>query len=82
MLFRLNNFSYSPQLTPLSQSHTRSSSQFFAESGLSASENSDSVGLTNEGLEVIIAGILRFDRAADVWADEGRLEEVEESGAG
>jgi hypothetical protein len=83
MLFFLNNFSYSPQFTLLSQSHTLSSSQFFADSSPSTSENSDSVGLVKDGFAVMIAGALRLDWMVAVCADdEERFEEVDTSGAG
>ena len=78
MLFFRNSFSYCPQLTLLSHSDTRSSSQFFAESGLSISEKSDSVGLAKDVPVAIIAGII-LDGIVAVCADEAERFEVEEA---
>jgi hypothetical protein len=64
------------------QSQTRSSSQFFADSGPSISENSDSVGEANDWLEATIAGALRLDERADEEDTAARLDDVDPRGAG
>ncbi|KAG7150098.1 hypothetical protein HYQ46_000969 [Verticillium longisporum] len=58
MWFFLKSFSYSPHLTLLRYSATRSSSQFLTASGPSLSENSDSVGLAKEVVELGRVGAL------------------------
>jgi hypothetical protein len=62
MWFFLNSFSYSPHLTVLRYSQTRSSSQFLGASEPSSSENSEEVGLAKEAVLLFwMAGVLRVE---------------------
>ena len=83
MWFLRNIFSYSPHLTERRYSPTLSSSQFLTESGLSSSENSDSVGLANDCCEAAgMVGARRVGATAAGERLEGIVDEPDPSVAG